>query len=303
MAGFSVAAIAFGSALDVYAVLFLCALALCAVGTLDDRIGLGIAVRLAVQVAVGVVIWWADLGWQFLGDPGDLALTVVWVVGLVNAFNLMDNLDGATGTVAAVSTAGAGVLALIEGQPLLAGLAFSAAGACTAFLRFNLARPSRIFLGDGGSMPLGLIVAVVIATMPGRSLGLEDLFALVPIAGLVILDTSLVVVSRLRRGAPVLSGSRDHLSHRLLGWTGSARGVAMVLAVYPGASVRAGDRPLPGGRVGRGDRRGRLRGRRACGDRGARAAGLAWPPRRRTRGAVDLNVSPDGHGWSCSHAR
>ena len=234
MAGFSVAAIAFGSALDVYAVLFLCALALCAVGTLDDRIGLGIAVRLAVQVAVGVVIWWADLGWQFLGDAGDLALTVVWVVGLVNAFNLMDNLDGATGTVAAVSTAGAGVLALIEGQPLLAGLAFSAAGACTAFLRFNLARPSRIFLGDGGSMPLGLIVAVVIATMPGRSLGLEDLFALVPIAGLVILDTSLVVVSRLRRGAPVLSGGRDHLSHRLLGWTGSARGVAVVLAVTQG---------------------------------------------------------------------
>ncbi len=153
------------------------------------------------------------------------------MVGIVNAFNLMDNLDGATGTVAMVSSAGGGVLALIEGQPLLAGLAFSAAGACAAFLRFNLARPSRIFLGDGGSMPLGLIVAVVIASMPGRSLGLEDLFALVPIAGLVILDTSLVVVSRLRRGAPVLSGGRDHLSHRLLGWTGSARGVAVVLAV------------------------------------------------------------------------
>ena len=60
---------------------------------------------------------------------------------------------------------------------------------------------------------------------PGRSIGLEDLFALVPIAGLVILDTTLVVVSRLRRGAPVFSGGRDHLTHRLLcSWVGPQRG-------------------------------------------------------------------------------
>ena len=70
MAGFAVGAIAFGGALDAYAVLFACALVLCAVGTLDDRVGLGIVVRFLVQAAVGVAIWRADLGWQFLGDAG-----------------------------------------------------------------------------------------------------------------------------------------------------------------------------------------------------------------------------------------
>lgn len=231
MAGFSVAAIAFGSALDEYAALFLCALALCAVGTIDDRVGLGVLPRLGAQVAVAVVIWSTDLGWNFLGDAGDLALTTFWIVGLINAFNLMDNLDGATGTVAAISAAGVGVLALIESQPLLAALSFSVSGACAAFLRANLAKPSRIFLGDGGSMAIGLLIAVAVTALPERSLGLEDLFALVPIVGLVVLDTTLVVISRTRRGAPILSGGRDHLTHRLLRWAGSPQAVALILAV------------------------------------------------------------------------
>jgi UDP-GlcNAc:undecaprenyl-phosphate GlcNAc-1-phosphate transferase len=231
VAGFATAAVAFGDALGEYKALLACVLLLCIVGTLDDRLGLGIGVRLGTQVAVGVAIWAAGLGWNFLGSAADLALTIVWVVGLINAFNLMDNLDGATGAVGAVSGAGAGTLALIEGQPELAAIAFALAAASAAFLCFNLARPARIFLGDGGSMPIGLVVAVVVTAVPERSIGLENILALVPLAGLVILDTALVVFSRIRRGAPVLSGARDHLSHRLLVRLGSARTVALALAV------------------------------------------------------------------------
>jgi UDP-GlcNAc:undecaprenyl-phosphate GlcNAc-1-phosphate transferase len=164
----------------------------------------------------------------------DLAVTLLWVVGLTNAFNLMDNMDGAAGTVGAVSAAGAGALATANGDPALGAIAFALAGACAGFLRFNLARPSRIFLGDAGSMPVGLVVAATIMASPEGSLGWAGLLALAPLAGLPIFDTTLVVISRSRRGLAVLSGARDHLTHRLLEPLGSARAVAAVLAAAQG---------------------------------------------------------------------
>ena len=103
------------------------------------------------------------------------------------------------------------------------------AGACAAFLPYNLARPSRIFLGDGGSMPLGLLVAGVIMAEPTGDLGWAALPAYALLVALPILDTTLVVFSRWRRGVAVLSGGRDHITHRLLPRLGSARRVALAL--------------------------------------------------------------------------
>jgi UDP-GlcNAc:undecaprenyl-phosphate GlcNAc-1-phosphate transferase len=109
------------------------------------------------------------------------------------------------------------------------------AGASLGFLRYNLARPAKIFLGDGGSMPLGLLIACTIMAIPDGRLDWTLLFATAPLAGLPILDTTLVVVSRLRRGDPVLSGHRDHLTHRLLVMLGTERKVAVVLAAAQAA--------------------------------------------------------------------
>ena len=92
-------------------------------------------------------------------DAANLLLTALWVIGVVNAFNLMDNLDGAAASVAAVSAACVGALAVIGDDVPLAVIAFALCGALAGFLRFNLARPSRIFLGDGGSMPIGFLLA------------------------------------------------------------------------------------------------------------------------------------------------
>jgi UDP-GlcNAc:undecaprenyl-phosphate GlcNAc-1-phosphate transferase len=182
-------------------------------------------------VLAALVIWRAHLGWDlFGGDAADLALTLVWVVGLVNAFNLMDNLDGASGTVATVSALGAGLLAADQGAVLLGAFSVALAGGCLGFLRYNLAAPSRIFLGDGGSMPIGFLLAVIVMQIPHPSFGWITLLAAAPIVGLVIFDTTLVVVSRVRRGAPVLSGARDHLSHRLLALAGTPQRVALILA-------------------------------------------------------------------------
>jgi UDP-GlcNAc:undecaprenyl-phosphate/decaprenyl-phosphate GlcNAc-1-phosphate transferase len=235
MAGILAGTLLFEAAAD-YKRMLAAALILFAIGTLDDRIQLGVTLRLTAQVSTAIALWTVDLGWTMLdSSAADLALTIVWVVGITNAFNLMDNQDGAAPTVGAVSSAGIGTLAVIQGALPLAVIAFSVSGACLGFLRYNLARPARIFLGDGGSMPVGLLVACMIMAVPDGALDWSLLFATAPLAGLPILDTTLVVVSRLRRGAPVLSGGRDHLTHRILAAAGSERRVAVILAAAQAA--------------------------------------------------------------------
>ncbi len=231
LAGFLIGAIAVGVS-GRLAVLLACAVALWLLGTLDDWIPVAPVWRVLAEIAAALALISAGLGWKTsAGGAVDEVLTVAWVVGLVNGFNLMDNLDGACGTVACVSSAGIGTLAAIDGEPVLAGLAFAVTGACLAFLRWNLARPAKIFLGDGGSRPIGLLVAgLAMATCRQLKLGDANVLAGALLVGLVILDTALVTVSRTRRGVTLMTGGRDHLTHRLLLGRRSPRAVAGVLA-------------------------------------------------------------------------
>ena len=201
-------------------------------GTLDDRFNLRISFRTLVEAGIAVMLYATGRGWSvFHFGPADLALTIFWVVGVMNAFNLMDNMDGASATTAAVSAIGAGALALISGDYVLAPLAFAVAGACFGFLPRNLAKPARIFMGDGGSLLLGLLVArVTMAAVTRSYLGPSGVVVAALLVGIVIFDTTLVSVSRTRAGVPVLSGGRDHLTHRLARWLGTPRRVALALA-------------------------------------------------------------------------
>jgi UDP-GlcNAc:undecaprenyl-phosphate GlcNAc-1-phosphate transferase len=208
------------------------ALVLWALGTVDDRFGIGPLPRLAIEVAAGVGLFVAGVGWSvFPSEALNLAFTVVFVAGVVNAYNLMDNMDGAAGSVALVSAAILGMLAAAHGDVALGAIALALAGACAGFLPFNLTSPSRIFLGDGGSMPVGFVIAATIMALPASG---RLNWALIPLAvvlvGLPALDTALVIVSRRRRGAGVFTGGRDHLTHRLRARLGSSRRVAMALA-------------------------------------------------------------------------
>jgi UDP-GlcNAc:undecaprenyl-phosphate/decaprenyl-phosphate GlcNAc-1-phosphate transferase len=225
----------FARGLDGFWVLAGCATALWGLGTLDDRINVSPLPRLIAEALAGATLWWFGLGWSLFDvGIGNLILTVVWVIGVVNAFNLMDNMDGAAGTVGAVCSSCAGLVALLGGDVALGTLAFALAGACLGFLPYNLraGRPARIFLGDGGSMPLGLIIAAILMSGPlaGR-LGWSALLAAGLIVGLPILDTLIVVVSRARRGVAVYRGARDHLTHRLSANLHSPRAVAVALAL------------------------------------------------------------------------
>ncbi len=232
----------FGAGSGVFAPIAIGAVVLLGVGTIDDRYALGPLTRLAIEVAAAGVLFAGGIGWDlFASDALNLGLTVVFVTGVVNAFNLMDNMDGATSTVAGVSGATLGVLAAAQGSAGLAAIALALSGACLGFLHFNLATPSRIFLGDGGSMPIGFVVAAAIMAMPGTGdLGWAFVGVAVVLVGLPALDTALVVVSRLRRGAGVFTGGRDHLTHRLCAKLGSARRVALVLAGAQGALTATG---------------------------------------------------------------
>jgi UDP-GlcNAc:undecaprenyl-phosphate/decaprenyl-phosphate GlcNAc-1-phosphate transferase len=160
----------------------------------------------------------------------ELALSCAWTGTVATAFNLLDNIDGAAAAVGAAAAAGAGVLATLGGDDALGALAFALLGSCLAFLRYNLAAPARIFLGDGGSLPLGFAVAAVTMSLPlqGEPLAVSVTAALL-LAAVPIADTSFVLVSRLRRRVPVTRGGRDHITHRLLAHLPSERVVAALV--------------------------------------------------------------------------
>ncbi len=213
-----------------------------AVGTIDDRRTVRPAWRVLVELALGWMVWASGLGWDLhLGSAIDLILTCLWVLAVVNAFNLFDNMDGAASTMALAVSAGAAILGVVRGDAWLAVGAASLGGACLGFLPRNLFPPARIFLGDGGSMPLGFAVAVLVMVAATTSVvAWQSLLVALLLVGIPALDTSLVIVSRRRRGVSILKGGRDHLTHRVLGVLPSARAVALVLgAVQAVVSVLA----------------------------------------------------------------
>jgi UDP-GlcNAc:undecaprenyl-phosphate GlcNAc-1-phosphate transferase len=233
MVGFIAAAVLVEGVPGRYGVLVACAVAIWAVGTLDDRVNLPIVLRIAVEIGIASLLWATGHGWTlFHNGPADLALTVIWVIGVMNAFNLMDNMDGAAASTAAISALGAGVVALLAGLDVLAPLCFGLAGACAGFLPRNLSTPPRIFMGDGGSLQVGLLIAgVTMGAVSRNYFGPTGVVIAALLVGLVILDTTLVTISRSRAGRSVLVGGRDHLTHRLSHRLGQPRNVALTLAV------------------------------------------------------------------------
>jgi UDP-GlcNAc:undecaprenyl-phosphate GlcNAc-1-phosphate transferase len=183
-------------------------------GVLDDLYNLSPVLRLALEA--GAAAFAVAGGLRFPVEYAAVAapLAGIWIVLLANSVNLLDNMDGAaassTGAVAAVLAVGAAV----SGLPLTAVFAAATAGACLGFLRWNW-RPARIFMGDGGSLLLGYLLAVGSLAVVRDAEPLEATVAALLFAALPLFDTSLVVISRRRAGRSFLQGGTDHSSHRL----------------------------------------------------------------------------------------
>jgi len=188
-------------------------------GIADDRKSLAPPAKLAMQIVAGLVLVAAGVQVHITQIPVlDLALTMLWVVGLTNAFNFVDSMDGLALGLAAVAAAFFMLVTIDSDQPELASLAAAVLGAIAGSLFFNVT-PARLFLGDSGSQLLGyLLAALGIAYTPGHAGLPQELTWFTPIVvlGVPIFDTGLVVLSRLRRRAPIYHAGLDHTYHRLI---------------------------------------------------------------------------------------
>ncbi len=207
------------------------------VGALDDLRGLSPRVKLVGQVAAALVAWAGGLRVEAIANPlgaplalGALSLpfTVLFLVGAMNAMNLIDGLDGLASGVAATAAAAAAVVALRNGDPVLASAGASVVGACLGFLRHNL-RPASIFMGDSGSLFLGLVLAASSIASPGSYAEGTDLLPPLVALGVPVIDTGMAMLRRAARGTPISWGDREHLHHRLLARGLSPRRVTAAL--------------------------------------------------------------------------
>jgi len=206
-------------------------------GLLDDLYSLRPLAKLGAQVGAAAIVLVTGTQVQLVGN--DLVantIALVWLVGMTNAFNLLDNMDGLAATLAAI---GFGFFAIdaVTVHPNDLVLAFSLAGAlaCTGFLPFNLRPRGRalVFMGDSGSQVLGFALAALGLAASWRVAGTTVATLVLPILILAvpILDTALVTIVRMLEGRPIYQGGRDHSSHRLVRFGLSERHAVLLLAL------------------------------------------------------------------------
>lgn len=194
-------------------------------GILDDSGKLHHQIKLFVSmpVAAGILVISGVRAQIFssffagrLGPLLDILLTVFWVIGITAAFSILDHMDGLCAGVAATAAAFFTLSAALNGQRLVCILAAAALGAALGFLRWNFA-PAKIFMGDGGAMFLGFLMATLgLKLRPAVSHPLTDWLTPVLILAVPIFDTTLISISRSRRGMlPFTSPGKDHTAHRL----------------------------------------------------------------------------------------
>lgn len=191
-------------------------------GLADDRWEMSPQVKLIGQGVAALVAIAFGIEVSFLGTPYlNVPLTLLWVVGIINAFNLLDNMDGLSAGVALIAASTFAVLAIryaeVGPEQLPTSMAAATlAGSCLGFLRYNF-KPASIFMGDAGSMILGYILAALAALGSWRS-PTTPTSILIPLLVLAypIFDTTLVTILRWRAGRPIFQGGKDHSSHRLV---------------------------------------------------------------------------------------
>ena len=210
-------------------------------GLVDDLRHLSPLAKLAAQVTAAVVVLASGLNVEIVdNDILAWAIGLLWLVGITNAFNLLDNMDGLAATLAVVSCAYFAVDALTEHEnETVLALALALGLACAGFLPFNL-RPRRgaaVFMGDSGSLVIGFGLASLALAASWTVAGTTVATVLLPLLVLAIpiLDTTLVTIARLVEKRPVTQGGRDHTSHRLVYYGLSETKAVLLLAIVASA--------------------------------------------------------------------
>ena len=208
-----------------------------AAGLLDDLRHLSPLTKLAAQFGAAGIAVASGLRVELIAnDVVATAIAIVWLVGITNAFNLLDNMDGLAATLATVACAYFAIDAVtVHPNDLVLVLALSLGFACGGFLPFNL-RPggnALVFMGDSGSQVLGFLLAALGLAASWTTAGTTVATVLLPLLVLAIpiLDTTLVTIRRLAEHRPVSQGGRDHTSHRLVYFGLSERKAVGLLAI------------------------------------------------------------------------
>jgi UDP-GlcNAc:undecaprenyl-phosphate/decaprenyl-phosphate GlcNAc-1-phosphate transferase len=210
------------------------------VGILDDRGLLHHQIKLfGAMPAAAVILLATGIRAQVFSSywPGtfaflaDTALTVVWVVGITASFSILDHMDGLCAGIAAVASLFFAIFALQSGQLLVSTMAAAVMGAAAGFLRWNF-KPAKIFMGDGGAMFLGFLMATLALKLRPEMGGSPKAAWLIPIfiLGATIFDTTLITISRTRRGfIPFTTPGKDHSAHRLSNIFNSQRTAVLLM--------------------------------------------------------------------------
>ncbi len=199
------------------------------IGVVDDARGVRPSLKLLAQLGAAALVVVSGLRVQiFPWEALNIAVSLLWIVAITNALNLLDNMDGLSGGIAAIAAAHFLLLAALNGQYLVGVLSAALLGACIGFLRYNF-NPASIFMGDTGSLFIGFILAAVAIKLRFANTFVVT-WMVPPVVLLVpLFDTALVIVSRLRRGLnPFTTPGKDHLSHRLV-WLGFTRREAVLI--------------------------------------------------------------------------
>jgi len=191
------------------------------IGLWDDLRNLRPGPRLAIQTVAGIFTAYILISQDTVGNPTgsqtlDAIITVVWIVGICNSINFFDNVDGGAAGTVAISSLGLFYLTYQNQQFFIAALSSVTAGATIGFLLWNKS-PARIYMGDAGALYIGVLIATLtIRLQPDTDVLWKSLATPILLLAVPILDTTTVVISRIRRGVSPLQGGNDHLSHRLI---------------------------------------------------------------------------------------
>lgn len=197
------------------------AIFMCAVGLFDDISKLSPLPRFIIQNLVGILSTMFLIYTNSLGSPTgntyvDFVITLLWIVGLTNALNFFDNVDGGASGTAAISAFSISIISFWSGQYFLAAISIVLAGSTLGFVLWNKP-PARIYMGDSGALFLGILLATITVRLEPNPINKTASFT-IPflLLALPIMDTTVAVLSRIRRHKSIFEGGKDHLSHRLI---------------------------------------------------------------------------------------
>ncbi len=194
------------------------------VGLLDDIFQLSAWIKLIGQIIAAAVAIHFGVVVHFVTNPFDgmlslgflsLPITFLWIVGISNAINLIDGLDGLAAGVSSIAASTMGIVALLQGQTMVAIVAFVLVAAILGFLPYNF-HPARTFMGDSGSNFLGFTLACLAVTGMAKGAAIISLLMPIVILGIPIFDTCFAIIRRINKKAPIFEPDKDHLHHRLM---------------------------------------------------------------------------------------